>query len=128
MENLNIGIIVYPGSNCAEDMKKYFPGSFFIWHTETEWKPVDLLILPGGFAFGDRDYKYATHEYVKNPGKKAVESPVSEIIYKAYEKGIPIFGVCNGFQILTKMGLLPGTLNLNFNQRFTCKHQVYFTS
>lgn len=119
---LNIGIIVYPGSNCAEDMKRYFPESFFIWHTDTKWRPMDLLILPGGFAFGDRDYKYATHEFVMNPGKKALESPVSKIIHKANKMGIPIFGVCNGFQILTQMGLLPGTLNLNLNQRFTCKH------
>ena len=122
MENLNIGIIVYPGSNCAEDMQKYFPGSFFIWHTEIDWRPLDLIILPGGFAFGDRDYKYATHEYAMDPGKKALESPVSKIIYQAYERGIPIFGVCNGFQILTKMGLLPGNLEINSNKRFTCKH------
>lgn len=119
---LNIGIIVYPGSNCAEDMKRYFPESFFIWHTETKWRPLDLLIIPGGFAFGDRDYKYATHDFIMNPGKKALESPVSEIIYKAHRMGIPIFGVCNGFQILTQMGLLPGNLNLNLNKRFTCKH------
>ena len=77
-----IGIIMYPGSNCAEDTKRYFPNSFFIWHTETEWKPMDMLVIPGGFAFGDRDYEYATHEYKIDPGKKAKKSPVSKIIMK----------------------------------------------
>jgi phosphoribosylformylglycinamidine (FGAM) synthase-like amidotransferase family enzyme/selenophosphate synthetase-related protein len=116
-----IGIIMYPGSNCAEDTKRYFPNSFFIWHTESEWKPMDLLVIPGGFAFGDRDYEYATHEYKIDPGKKAKDSPVSKIIMKAYEKGIPILGICNGFQILIQMGLLPGRLCINKKERFICK-------
>lgn len=116
-----IGIIMYPGSNCAEDTKRYFPNSFFIWHTETEWKPMDMLVIPGGFAFGDRDYEYATHEYKIDPGKKAKNSPVSKIIMKAYEMGIPILGICNGFQILIQMGLLPGRLCINTKERFICK-------
>ena len=116
-----IGIIMYPGSNCAEDTKRYFPNSFFIWHTETEWKPMDLLVIPGGFAFGDRDYEYATHDFKIDPGKKAKDSPVSKIIMKAYEKGIPILGICNGFQILIQMGLLPGRLCINKKERFICK-------
>ena len=119
-----IGIIMYPGSNCAEDTKRYFPNSFFIWHTESEWKPMDMLVIPGGFAFGDRDYEYATHEYNINPGKKAKDSPVSKIIMRAYEIGIPIVGICNGFQILIQMGLLPGRLCINKKERFICKTVV----
>ena len=117
-----IGIVMYPGSNCAEDTKRYFPNSFYIWHTESEWKPMDLLVIPGGFAFGDRDYKYATHNYEINPGKKAKDSPVSNIIMTAHKKGIPILGICNGFQILIQLGLLPGTLKLNSLGRFVCKN------
>lgn len=124
MENskyLNIGIVLYPGSNCAEDMKHYFPNSFFIWHTETQWRPIDLLIIPGGFAFGDREYSEATGSYTINPGKMAKECPVNTIIMMAHQRKIPIVGVCNGFQILIQMGLLPGKLILNSNARFTCK-------
>jgi phosphoribosylformylglycinamidine synthase subunit PurL len=120
--DLSIGIIMFPGSNCAEDMKRYFPNSFYIWHLEDTWRPMDLLVIPGGFAFGDRDYQSATGKYVINPGRKAKDSPVKNIIYMAVKKKIPILGVCNGFQILTQMGLLPGKLELNNNNKFTCKN------
>ena len=70
-KELSIGIIMFPGSNCAEDMKRYFPNSFYIWHLEDTWRPMDLLVIPGGFAFGDRDYQNATGNYVINPGRKA---------------------------------------------------------
>jgi len=115
---------MYPGSNCVEDTKRYFPDSFFIWHNESEWRPMDMLVIPGGFAFGDRDYEYATHEYSINPGKKAKDSPVSKIIMTAYNLGIPILGICNGFQILIQMGLLPGKLCANLKNRFICKNVV----
>ena len=65
-KELSIGIIMFPGSNCAEDMKRYFPNSFYIWHLEETWKHMDLLIIPGGFAFGDRDYECATGKYFIN--------------------------------------------------------------
>ena len=121
-KELSIGIIMFPGSNCAEDMKRYFPNSFYIWHLEDTWRPMDLLIIPGGFAFGDRDYQNATGNYVINPGRKAKDSPVRNIINMAVKKRIPILGVCNGFQILTQMKLLPGKLELNNNKKFTCKN------
>lgn len=117
---MHTGIIRYPGSNCDFDALRYFENSFFIWHTENELpnRPMDLLVIPGGFAFGDRDYSEATGKYKIDPGKKALESPVSDLILKAYNKGITILGICNGFQILTKMGLLPGGLVENKDKKF----------
>ena len=120
--DIKVGIVMFPGSNCAEDMKRYFPNSFYIWHLEDTWQPIDLLVIPGGFAFGDRDYESATGNYIINPGRKAKESPVRTVINMAVKKRIPILGVCNGFQILTQMELLPGKLELNNNKKFTCKN------
>lgn len=117
---MHVGIVRYPGSNCDFDALRYFENSFFIWHTESNLpdRQMDLLVLPGGFAFGDREYTEATGKYVINPGQKALESPVSDLILKAYNNGIPILGICNGFQILTKMGLLPGGLIQNKDKKF----------
>jgi phosphoribosylformylglycinamidine synthase II/phosphoribosylformylglycinamidine synthase I len=123
---MKVAIILYPGSNCADDIKRYFENKgdvcFYIWHKESDHTKFlfDLLIVPGGFAFGDRYYEKATDNYTINPGKMALESPVSKIILDASNKKKPIVGICNGFQILTKMGLLPGNLELNVNKRFTC--------
>ena len=121
---MKVGIVVYPGSNCDRDTLMYFPNAHYIWHkTDTLLNNnIDLLVLPGGFAFGDRHYKNATGEYVISPGQMALESPVTQIIKKANENKIPIIGICNGFQILTKMNLLPGELTLNIDKKFTCKN------
>jgi len=117
-----VGIIRYPGSNCDFDTLAYFENSFFIWHTETEFPiDIDLLVIPGGFAFGDRLYDKATDKYTIAPGKMAVNSPVTAIIEEAVRKKVPILGICNGFQILIQLGLLPGELLLNQNEKFTCK-------
>tara|TARA_Y100000389_G_scaffold204407_1_gene256771 strand:+ start:5372 stop:7531 length:2160 start_codon:yes stop_codon:yes gene_type:complete len=119
---MKVGIVRYPGSNCDNDMMRYFCNSVYIWHKEDILEhDINLLVLPGGFAFGDRYYKNATGEYIISPGKMAVESPVTKIIYWAVKAKIPILGVCNGFQILTQLGLLPGTLGLNSDKKFTCK-------
>ena len=119
---MKVGIVVYPGSNCVEDTLCYFNNASYIWHKDDKLlKNIDLLVLPGGFAFGDRYYKNATGEYVISPGQMALESPVTQIIKKACENKIPILGICNGFQILTKMNLLPGELTLNVDKKFTCK-------
>lgn len=123
---MKTAIIRYPGSNCDFDALKYFDGGFFIWHTsvyeEGMLDGVDLVVLPGGFAFGDRVYDKATKGFSVSPGTKALESNVSCIIEKAYELKIPILGICNGFQILTQMGLLPGRLEYNDNARFNCRN------
>ena len=120
---MKVGIIRYPGSNCDQDMLNYFENAFYIWHKEDVLtRAIDLLVIPGGFAFGDRYYKNATSEYVISPGQMALESPVTSIIKNAYENKIPILGICNGFQILTKLKLLPGELKLNNDKKFTCKN------
>ena len=116
---MKIGIIRYPGSNCDHDTLRYFGGeSFFIWHKTNVLPEVDFLIIPGGFAFGDRTYNYATGKYMLNIGIKTFESPVKKVIMEAHKKGIPILGIGNGFQILIKLGLLPGNLLQNKDGKF----------
>ena len=118
---MRIGIIRYPGSNCDDDTLKYFKNAFYIWHKETQLPTdTDLIIIPGGFAFGDRVYKKATDNYSINPGCQAINSPVSKVIIEAHKKKIPIIGICNGFQILIKLGLLEGELIQNRDKRFHC--------
>ena len=121
-QNMKVGIIRYPGSNCDYDAFNFFKNSFFIWHTEdfinTDY---DLLVIPGGFAFGDRVYESATGDYKVNPGEMAAKSQGAAIIIDAANRKIPIIGICNGFQILLKLGLLPGKLLLNNNGKFNCK-------
>jgi phosphoribosylformylglycinamidine (FGAM) synthase-like amidotransferase family enzyme/selenophosphate synthetase-related protein len=124
--NKRIGIIRYPGSNCDIETLDYFgiENSFYIWHMINDIKVldnIDLLVLPGGFAFGDRIYDKATDNYLISPGTMALNSPVTDLIREAVKKSIPILGICNGFQILTQLKLLPGTLELNNNECFTCK-------
>ena len=128
-----VGIIRYPGSNCDIETLDYFKdifgendSSFYIWHSCDDvniLKNVKLLVLPGGFAFGDRVYDKATEEYKISPGTMALKSPVNKIILEAAERCIPILGICNGFQILTQMGLLPGKLVLNDCETFVCKKE-----
>lgn len=119
---MKIGIIRYPGSNCDADTLRYFKNSFYIWHTETKLPVVDLIIIPGGFAFGDRVYEKATGTYKISPGEMALRSPVTKLICEAAELKIPIIGICNGFQILTKLGLLPGALIKNNDEKFHSKY------
>ena len=124
---MKVAIVNFPGSNCSLDMKLFFEkrnhNPFFIWHKENNINDFDfqLLVLPGGFAFGDRSYQSATSNYIIDPGVMAINSPVCNIIRDAHKRNIPIIGVCNGFQILTKMKLLPGNLIQNDNYKFTCK-------
>ena len=124
-----VGIIRYPCSNCDLETSRYFKINnesecIFIWHKETDVSlldNMDLLVLPGGFAFGDRIYNKATENYVISPGTMALESPVSVLINEAVKRNIAILGICNGFQILTQMNLLPGKLLLNDCKKFVCK-------
>jgi phosphoribosylformylglycinamidine synthase len=113
---LSIAVIVFPGSNCDHDIYHAFKkvlgqATAFVWHRETNLDGYDLIILPGGFSYGD---------YLRC-GAIARFSPVmQEVIVKA-RQGRKILGICNGFQILTESGLLPGALIKNDNQRFVCK-------
>ena len=124
--NKKVGIIRYPGSNCDIETLEYFGknNSMYIWHTQDDihiLNIIDLLVLPGGFAFGDRIYDKATDDYKISPGTMALNSPVTSLIKEAVRKSIPIIGICNGFQILTQLNLLPGKLELNDNEMFTCE-------
>ena len=119
---MKIGVVRYPGSNCFYDTMRYFNehDCIEIWYNNDKLNEnIDLLIIPGGFAFGDRYYESATGSYSYNPGQMCVEAPVSQIIFSIHKKGIPILGICNGFQILIKLGLLPGKLIENRQKVFT---------
>ena len=111
-----IAIIQFPGSNCEQDCIDALAllniSTQQIWHTETTIpRHIKGLILPGGFSYGD---------YLRG-GALAALSPISSAIRKFAEQGKPILGICNGFQILTELGLLPGTLLKNNQQTFTCQ-------
>ena len=121
---MKIGVVRYPGTNCFYDTIRYFGEENCIellWDKYDERDHLDLVIIPGGFAFGDRYYEKATEEYEYSPGKMALESKIQKYILTLHEKGVPILGICNGFQILTKMGLLPGELIQNKSKTFHSK-------
>lgn len=110
-------IIQFPGSNRDRDMiaaidKISGKSSTLVWHKETELPKADLIVIPGGFSYGD---------YLR-AGAIAARSPIIEEIRKAADDGVLILGVCNGFQILTEAGLLPGGLMRNASLKFVCKN------
>lgn len=113
---MKVGVIVFPGSNCDRDMYHVLRDVFhldaeYFWHEKGLPKNLDAVILPGGFSYGDR----------LRAGVIAAHSPVIEDVRKMAEKGIPILGVCNGFQILVESGLLPGVLLKNTSLNFMCQ-------
>jgi len=109
-------IIVFPGSNRDRDMVmalRQASGSdpAMIWHKETEIPDVDLIVVPGGFSYGD---------YLR-AGAMGALSPAMRTVKERSDKGVPVLGVCNGFQILTEAGMLPGALMRNAGLKFVCK-------
>lgn len=108
-------IVRFPGANCDEDarfaLEKAGVRAEFVWHTERDLRGFDGVFLPGGFSYGD---------YLR-AGALAAKSPVMEAVRRFAEEGRYVVGVCNGFQILTEAGLLPGALLANLNLHFTCK-------
>ena len=108
-------VIVFPGSNCDRDVKvaleKFQIPTTMVWHQETTLPPTDLIVLPGGFSYGD---------YLRC-GSMASKSKVMHEVIKHAEKGGYLFGICNGFQILTETNLLPGALLRNNKLKFICK-------
>jgi phosphoribosylformylglycinamidine synthase len=110
-------VVVFPGSNCDRDMAvaiREVGGAepLMIWHRETELPDgLDLIAVPGGFSYGD---------YLRS-GAMAARSPVMRAVAEAAERGVPVLGVCNGFQILTEAGLLPGALMRNSTISFVCR-------
>ncbi len=109
-------VIVFPGSNCDRDMAvalEKITGTkpLMVWHQDYDFDAVDFIALPGGFSYGD---------YLRCGAMSARSHVMKEVIKRA-ESGVPTFGVCNGFQILTESGLLPGALMRNANLHFVCK-------
>jgi phosphoribosylformylglycinamidine synthase len=112
-----IGVVVFPGSNCEHDVVKAL-GLFgpsrveadLVWHGARSLAGYDAIVLPGGFAHGD---------YLR-PGALARFSPVMEAVATYAADGGPVVGICNGFQVLTEAGLLPGALQKNRGLRFLC--------
>lgn len=110
-------VIVFPGSNCDRDMAvalEQVSGTrpIMVWHREAELpQGLDLIAVPGGFSYGD---------YLRS-GAMAANSPVMRAVKEASDKGVSVLGVCNGFQILTEAGLLPGALMRNAGISFVCR-------
>ena len=111
-------VIVFPGSNCDRDAAvalKVLTGNqpAMVWHRDSALpQQLDLILIPGGFSYGD---------YLR-AGAMAGNSPIMLDVVKAANKGIAILGICNGFQVLTETGLLPGTLLRNSKLNFICKN------
>jgi len=113
---VKVGVVVFPGSNCDRDMYHVLSDVFkidtqFFWHEKKLPKNLDAVILPGGFSYGDR----------LRAGSIAAHSPVISDVKKFASHGMPILGVCNGFQILVEAELLPGALLKNNSLNFMCK-------
>lgn len=113
---MRTGIVVFPGSNCDRDVHHVLNDVMgikaqYVWHTEKSIDEYDALILPGGFSYGDR----------LRAGVIAAQSPIVETIKKKAQEGLPILGICNGFQILVEAGILPGALVKNVKLKFSCK-------
>jgi phosphoribosylformylglycinamidine synthase I len=113
---MKVGIVVFPGSNCDEDALHVVRDVFgrpaqLLWHKDRDLRGCDYLILPGGFSYGD---------YLRC-GAIARFSPVMEEVAAFAARGGPLLGICNGFQILTEAGLLPGALLPNAGQTFLCR-------
>ncbi len=113
---MNIGIIVFPGSNCDRDCAHVVSevmgqSAHLIWHQEPAFQGMDAIVLPGGFSYGD---------YLRT-GSIARFSPIMEAVFEFVNQGGLVLGICNGFQILLEAGLLPGAMLRNKDLSFICK-------
>ena len=113
---MNSSVIIFPGSNCDRDMavalKKFGFKNKMVWHNDTELPKSDLVVLPGGFSYGD---------YLRC-GSMASKSKIIDSVIKFAKSGGLLLGICNGFQILTETELLPGVLLKNKYSKFICKN------
>jgi phosphoribosylformylglycinamidine synthase len=113
---MTVGIVVFPGSNCDRDVHWALEGclgiaSRYLWHEQRDLDGVEAVVLPGGFSYGD---------YLRC-GAIARFAPLLEEVRRFAEAGGPVLGICNGFQVLTEMGLLPGALTRNRDLHFLCQ-------
>jgi len=110
-----VGVVVFPGTNCEMDAVEAVDGlggtGRLLWHGDDDLSGVDAVIVPGGFAHGD---------YLR-PGAIARFSPAMEAVTRFAADGGPVVGICNGFQVLTEAGLLPGALQKNSGLKFLCR-------
>ena len=110
-------VITFPGSNCDRDMATALEAvsgqpALRVWHGDADLPDrLDLITLPGGFSYGD---------YLRS-GAMAATSPIMRAVIAAAQRGVPVLGVCNGFQVLTEARMLPGALLRNAGQRFICR-------
>jgi phosphoribosylformylglycinamidine synthase len=114
---MKFAVLRFPGSNCDQDCLRTLRDEFAavaepVWHKETSVDGFDVIIVPGGFSYGD---------YLRC-GAIARYSPVMRAVAEAADRGTPVIGICNGFQILCEAGLLPGALVRNRGLHFVCKH------
>ncbi len=113
---MKASVIVFPGSNCDRDVAVSLEAAMgnkpaMVWHGEAEMPASDLIVLPGGFSYGD---------YLRS-GAMAAHSPIMRDVAIKAKKGTPVLGICNGFHLLTETGLLPGVLMRNASLKFICK-------
>tara|TARA_B100000029_G_scaffold318410_1_gene310795 strand:- start:443 stop:1096 length:654 start_codon:yes stop_codon:yes gene_type:complete len=113
---MNIGVVVFPGSNCDRDVRWATEGCLgfstrFLWHETRDLSGLDAIVLPGGFSYGD---------YLRC-GAIARFAPILESLVDFVDYGGKVLGICNGFQVLTELGILPGALIRNKNLNFICK-------
>ncbi len=113
---MKAAVIVFPGSNCDRDVQVALARSMgapplMIWHKDTELPTLDLIVVPGGFSYGD---------YLRC-GAMAAHSPIMREVKQYAATGVCVLAICNGFQVVTEAGLLPGVLMTNANLQFICK-------
>ena len=113
---MKASVIVFPGSNCDRDVAVSLEAAMgkkpaMVWHGEADVPASDLIVLPGGFSYGD---------YLRS-GAMAAHSPIMRDVVAKAKKGTPVLGICNGFHLLTETGLLPGVLMRNASLKFICK-------
>ena len=112
---MQAGVITFPGSNCDRDIKVALASAGArvspVWHAATELPKLDLIVLPGGFSYGD---------YLRC-GAIAARAPIMPEVIRRAAAGVAVLGICNGFQILTEAGLLPGAVLSNAGLKFICK-------
>ena len=114
---MKFGVVIFPGSNCDHDtlyvLRNVFKqDAIFLWHKEHDLKNVDCVILPGGFSYGD---------YLRS-GSIAAFSPLMQEVKEFASRGGLVLGICNGFQVLLELGLLPGAMLRNKNLKFLCQY------